>query len=74
MSRGGVRLVVEDPLEVDAVYELVIGDTPEASPRQGKVVWVRDEADGQICGIAFLDSDEGAPPPAASDPSAAQEP
>jgi len=63
LSRGGVRLVVEQSLELGATYDIAIGD-PDSKPiRPGKVVWVQDEADGQICGIKFLDSEEPAPAP-----------
>jgi len=63
LSRGGVRLIVEEPLELGATYELVIGDADPPVVRQGRVVWVQDEADGQICGVQFLDTEGSVPPP-----------
>jgi hypothetical protein len=63
LSRGGVRLIVEQSLELGATYALTIGDPDSKPARPGKVVWVQDEADGQICGIKFLDSEEPAPDP-----------
>jgi hypothetical protein len=62
VSRGGVRLIVEDPVELGREYELWIGD--EQVKRRGRVVWVQDEADGQIAGVQYVDI-EGAVPPSA---------
>jgi hypothetical protein len=64
VSRGGVRLVVEDKVDLGREYELSIGDEQTASVRRGRVVWVQDEADGQIAGVQFVDI-EGAVPPSA---------
>jgi hypothetical protein len=61
-SRGGVRLVVEERLEEGVVYELRVVDAMPPIVRPSKVVWVQDEADGQICGLEFLDGDELATP------------
>ncbi len=61
LSRGGVRVIVEDTVEPGLEYEIVIGDEESAS-RRARVIWVQDEADGQIAGVQFLDV-EGEPPP-----------
>lgn len=63
VSRGGVRLIVEDPLQIGGEYEIQVGD--ETAPvRPARVVWVQDEADGQIVGAQFLDgSGSEIPPP-----------
>jgi PilZ domain len=71
VSRGGVRLIVESQVELGREYELWIGDEQSALRRRGRVVWVQDEADGQIAGIQYLDV-EGAVPPSA--PTAAGKP
>lgn len=56
-SRGGLRIIVEDRIRLDQVYEILFGD--ETTPgRQGRVVWIRDEADGQIAGVEFVGSSE----------------
>ena len=60
VSRGGIRAIVEDTIELGREYELLIGD--QQNPRRGRVVWVQDEADGQIAGVQYLDV-EGASPP-----------
>ena len=55
-SRGGLRLVVEDVVEVGASYLVSIG---EAVERPATIVWIREEADGQIAGLKFDDGDGG---------------
>jgi hypothetical protein len=71
VSRGGVRLIVENQVELGREYELSIGDEQSAVLRRGRVVWVQDEADGQIAGVQYLDV-EGAVPP--SEPTASGKP
>ncbi len=66
LSRGGVRVVVEGTVVAGADYEVGIG---ELTKRPARIVWVREEADGQIVGLQFLDVEDGAvpgsvPPPA----------
>lgn len=67
LSRGGLRLVVDRAVTVGADYSVRVGD---AEARPARVVWVRDEADGQIAGLQFLDVEGGTvpgsefPPPA----------
>ena len=63
VSRGGVRVIVEDPVELGREYELEMGDDAAALRRKGRVVWVQDEADGQIAGVQYVDV-EGAQAPA----------
>ena len=58
VSRGGVRAVVEDPLTQGSEYQLVVGDEETVSPRQAAVVWLQDEADGQIVGLKYLDVED----------------
>lgn len=60
VSRGGVRVVVEEPLDHTVEYDVLVGDSPA---RRGRVAWIRDEADGQILGIQYLDADGELPPP-----------
>jgi hypothetical protein len=72
VSRGGVRVIVEEPVELGREYELVIGDDTRRPRRKGRVVWVQDEADGQIAGVQYLDVDH-AVVPAPSAPDAASD-
>ena len=68
LSRGGVRVVLEDAVELGAEYSVTVGPEgePGAKVHQARVVWLQDEADGQIAGIQFLDEEGG--PPAPDDP------
>jgi hypothetical protein len=61
ISRGGARLVLEESVELGAQYQVVIGEQIE--PRDVRIVWAQDEADGQIVGVQFLDSEGSIPPP-----------
>lgn len=66
VSHGGLRIVVEDPLDVAKGYSVVVG---ESSPRPARVVWVREEIDGRIAGLEFLDVEGGVAPYSAPAPS-----
>lgn len=67
LSRGGVRVIVEDALELGREYEIAIGED-EHVRRPCRVVWLRQESDGQIAGVQFLDTNTGTVPPAPIDP------
>jgi hypothetical protein len=58
VSRGGMRAIVEEPVESGVEYWLVVGTT-EATARKVAIVWVQDESDGQIVGLRFLDAPRG---------------
>lgn len=64
VSRGGLRVVVEDSVTVGVDYQVSVGDGPT---RPARAVWVRDEPDGQIAGMQYLDV-EGAEVPGSSFP------
>jgi hypothetical protein len=53
--------VLEEAVDLGAVYQVVIGDQIDA--RDVRVVWAQDEADGQIVGVQFLDAEGSVPPP-----------
>jgi len=53
--------VLEEAVELGALYQVEIGFEPET--RQVRIVWAQDEADGQIVGVQFLDTDGSIPPP-----------
>ena len=63
VSRGGIRAIVEEPLSQGIDYELIVGDEESTAPRPARVVWLQDEADGQIVGLKYLDVDDGSDPP-----------
>jgi len=54
-------VVVEVAVQSGGDYQARIGG-PEAEGRPVRVVWVRDEAGGQIVGLQFLDADGTIPP------------
>ena len=55
VSRGGVRAILEESVELGEEYEITIGEegTNPALTRHGRVVWVQDEPDGVIVGFEF---------------------
>jgi hypothetical protein len=64
VSRGGARLIVEDLVAVGDNWELVTDETEKeaGNVRPIRIVWVRDEAGGQIIGVQYLDSAGTIPP------------
>jgi hypothetical protein len=52
VSRGGVRVIIEDKVELGTEYEVTLstGADPGTSC-MGRVVWIQEEPDGVICGI-----------------------
>jgi hypothetical protein len=67
VSRGGLRVVVEDEVHAGGKYMVAVG---EASPRPAIVVWTREEADGQIAGLKFEDVEGAEVPPSSFPPPA----
>jgi hypothetical protein len=60
VSRGGVRVILEDKVEPGARFEVRLtgagGSNPPlalAEPQSGRVVWVQEEPDGVVAGIEF---------------------
>lgn len=71
-SRGGIRIILEDKVELGTEYDVEIG-TGESigTKRRGRVVWVQEETDGMIVGVEFIDQKpDGSPsdPPPTSMP------
>ncbi len=68
VSRGGVRAILEERVELGEEYEVTIGDGSESPlARRGRVVWVQEEPDGCIAGFEFI---YPTTPPSGSHPSA----
>jgi hypothetical protein len=61
VSRGGIRAVLEQPLDPSLEYEVAVGETPA---RRACIAWAKAEADGQIVGLRFLDVEGSVPPEA----------
>ncbi len=55
VSRGGVRLILEEQVQVGDEYGVTVGDR-ESSPlvRRGRIVWLQQEADGVVVGLEFI--------------------
>jgi hypothetical protein len=64
ISRGGLRAALSECVAVGDEFEVVIGDSDERRP--GRVVWVRNEKDGAIVGVAFVNVEGSVPPPEVS--------
>lgn len=47
-----MRVVIEAPVSLGLTYEL---ELPSGASRPVRVVWLREEADGQIAGLEFQD-------------------
>jgi PilZ domain len=62
-SRGGIRIILEDKVELGHEYDVEVGGGEGAGKaRRGRVVWVQEEADGMIVGVEFVDQKgEGTP-------------
>ena len=54
VSRGGVRVILEEKVELGSEFEVTLstGEDP-ATPQTGRVVWVQEEPDGVVAGIEF---------------------
>jgi hypothetical protein len=78
VSRGGIRVILEDKVEPGEEFEITLadgalaataaGDSPVSTRAQrGCVVWVQEEHDGVVAGIAFknafVSGDQAAPKP-----------
>jgi PilZ domain len=55
VSRGGVRVILEEKVELGAEFEVMLAEdgTSPSAPRTGRIVWVQEEPDGVVAGIEF---------------------
>lgn len=72
ISRGGIRVVTEDPVELGEIFEVRehVDGAPSLKPHRARVVWLQDEPDGAIAGLEFLDVEPSVRPSSPSVPSA----
>ncbi len=66
VSRGGLRAILEEKVDLGAKFEIVVG-AESTLERQGRIVWVQEEPDGVIVGVEFTSlsgTHKSAPPPA----------
>ncbi|MBL8743656.1 MAG: PilZ domain-containing protein [Myxococcales bacterium] len=54
-SRGGIRAIVDEVIELGTALQLYIADEP--TPRPSRIVWIQEEPDGAIVGVEFTDND-----------------
>ena len=56
VSRGGMRVILEQKVELGAEFEVTISSPEEPMVSQaGRIVWVQEEPDGVVAGIEFRD-------------------
>ncbi|HEY6464182.1 MAG TPA: PilZ domain-containing protein [Polyangiaceae bacterium] len=54
VSRGGIRVILEEKVELGAEFEVTISTGEDVSSAVvGRVVWVQEEPDGVVAGIEF---------------------
>ncbi len=56
VSKGGVRVILEDKVELGAEFQVTLertGDASAQAPSVGRIVWVQEEPDGVVAGIEF---------------------
>jgi len=54
VSRGGVRVILEEKVELGSEFDVILSTGEESSaPQAGRVVWVQEEPDGVVAGIEF---------------------
>jgi hypothetical protein len=54
ISRGGIRVILEDKVDPGAEFEVTLTtDGEPGTPVTGRVVWVQEEPDGVVAGIEF---------------------
>ena len=59
VSRGGVRVILEQKVELGAEFEVTLSSPEQPSTSQsGRIVWVQEEPDGVVAGIEFRDVTE----------------
>jgi hypothetical protein len=62
VSRGGVRAILEEKVELAKEFDVEVG-AEDSLKRRGRVVWVQEEPDGVIVGIEFVGVATTAQPP-----------
>jgi hypothetical protein len=69
MSRGGLRVILEEKVEPGDEFDIAFIDSPPATPEQrGCIVWVQEEHDGVVAGIAFKNPPAAGPNGKPGDP------
>jgi hypothetical protein len=70
VSRGGVRVILEDKVELGTEFDITVGDPEKGgTAARGRIVWVQEEPDGVIAGLEFVGESgthKSTPPPPSS--------
>lgn len=54
VSRGGVRVILEDSVQLGSEHDVVVGDVSQGGvTARGRIVWVQEEPDGAVVGVEF---------------------
>ena len=54
VSRGGIRVILEDKVELGSEFEVTMTTGADsATPIAGRIVWVQEAPDGVVAGIEF---------------------
>ena len=65
VSRGGMRLVLDDTVAIDDVLDVAMSEgedapsTPDTPRRSVRVVWIKEDDEGAIVGVEFNDGRSG---------------
>jgi hypothetical protein len=55
VSRGGMRVTLEEAVELGKVYDVTMSTGADPATKcRGRVVWLKQEPDGVVCGIELL--------------------
>ena len=53
VSRGGVRVILEERVALGTSFDVTVGEEVGLS-RRGRIVWLQEETDGVIVGLEFV--------------------
>ncbi len=71
VSKGGVRVVLEETVSLGAEYDVVVGNPDqEGTAARGRIVWIQEEPDGVVAGVEFVGQSgthPSSPPPPVED-------
>lgn len=54
LSRGGLRCILEEKIDLGGEYLVTLGEGDDVADRRARVVWVQEEPDGVIVGVEFV--------------------
>jgi hypothetical protein len=62
VSRGGVRVILEENVEPGTEFEVTLSGGIDlarpSAPHVGRIVWIQEEPDGVVAGIEFRDASD----------------